>query len=153
MKNIVLITFLFILTLKSAYSQRIDFIQVKGIEYHEEYELWDDWPDEWVDLNGTEKYYMIISQEVRGKVYKVYLYVNGELIMSSSVWYDSEKSKSVRVQWDSPYVNCYVDELGNYIYAENVSLEQLALDSSPWKRDDSRMYFWLFDINLGLALR
>lgn len=153
MKSIVLITFLSILTIKSVYSQRIDFIQVKGIEYHEEYELWDDWPDEWVDLNGTVKYYMIISQEVRGKVYKVYLYANGELIMSSSVWFDSEKSKSVRVQWDSPYVNCYVDELGNYIYAENVSLEQLALDSSPWKRDDSRMYFWLFDLNLGLALR
>jgi hypothetical protein len=134
-------------------SQKIKFIQIKTIEYHPEYSAWDDWPDNWFDLNEENKFSMYISEEVIGKVYRVIIYKNNEELTNMAVRYDPNKSSSMREEWDNPYVNCYYDDNGDYIYASNVSLEQLAKDSSPWKNDDSIMYFWIFSQNLGIALR
>lgn len=147
---------LFILTILfvfNAKSQKINFIQIKTIEYQTDIEEWDNWPDVWIDLDESNKFSMYIQEQVAGKVYKVIIYQNNEELSNMSVRFDSDKSSSIREEWDNPYVNCYYDDNDDYIYLENVSLEQLANDSSPWKDEDSIMYLWIFSQNLGIALR
>jgi len=115
--------------------------------------LWDDWPSEWTDLGDDTRFTMYISEVVRGKVYNVILYLNGEETSNMNVRYDAEQSEKIRLDWDDPYVNCYYDENGDYIYAQKVSLEQLAKDSSPWEDSESQMYLWVLSENYGIALR
>jgi len=104
-------------------------------------------------LSEEEKFSMLITEEVRGKVYKVVVYNNGEESATFSVHYDGELSAKIRDEWNDPYVNCYYDDNGDYIYAQNVSLEQLSEDSSPWEDHDSRIYFWILSENYAIALR
>ena len=92
MKNCILLFFL--LTFSSSiqvYSQKINFIQIKTIEYHPEYAEWDDWP-EWVSLTDDNKFSMYISEEVIGKVYRVIIYQNGKELSNMAVRYDANKS-------------------------------------------------------------
>jgi len=133
--------------------KKINFIQIKTVEYHPEYSEWDSWPENWFDLDEDNKFSMFISEEAVGKVYRVIIYKNNEELSNMAVRYDPEKSLTMREEWDNPYVNCYYDENGDYIYASSVSLEQLAKDSSPWKNEESIMYFWIFSQNYGIALR
>ena len=153
MKTIVFLSFLLTFTtFIQIFSQKINFIQIKTIEYHPEYAEWDDWP-EWVSLTDDNKFSMYISEEVIGKVYRVIIYQNGKELSNMAVRYDANKSLELREAWGDPYVNCYYDENNDYIYAQKVSLEQLAKDSSPWKNEDSIMYFWIFSQNTGIAFR
>jgi len=108
------------------FSQTIVFTGVKSDEYHPEYEEWDEWPDEWITLEDENSFSMYISEEVHGKIYKVTLYQNNNYLDDVTVRYDPDKSLEVRESWDNEYMNCYRDENGDYIYAQNVSLEQLA---------------------------
>ena len=146
-------TLLLLLIGFTGFSQTIIFTGVKSIEYHPEYEEWDEWPDDWVTLEDENSFSMYISEEVRGKVYKVTLYQNDEYLDDVTVRYDPDKSVEIRESWDNEYINCYRDSNGDYIYAQNVSLEQLAEDSSPWTDEDAFMYFFMFSENTGLLFK
>ena len=62
MKTIVFLSFLLTFTsFIQIFSQKINFIQIKTIEYHPEYAEWDDWP-EWVSLTDDNKFSMYISE-------------------------------------------------------------------------------------------
>lgn len=154
MKKLLPICFLSLLfIMNTVNAQAIRFTGVKTINYHPEYSEWDNWPKEWRTLEKSEQFTMSITEKVVGKVYGVTLYKNGELIDDATVKFDSEKSIQVRESWNTEYVNCYKDSNGDYIYTQNVSLEQLSKDATPWKEHDSMVYFWLFKSNLGIALR
>lgn len=143
------------LTFASSMSaQKIRFSQMKSVEYNTEYEEWDEWPDEWTNIPEETKITMQIKETVKGKVYKVTLFVDDEESSSITVKYDAEKSAKVRKDWDDPYVNCYLDDVGDYIYAQKVSLEQLSKDTSPWKTiEDSTIYFCVLTENVTYAFR
>lgn len=143
------------LTFASSMSaQKIRFSQMKSVEYNTEYEEWDEWPDEWTPIPEETKITMQIKETVRGKVYKVTLFVDDEESSSITVKYDAEKSEKVRKDWDDPYVNCYLDDVGDYIYSQKVSLEQLSKDTSPWKTiEDSTIYFCVLTENVTYAFR
>jgi hypothetical protein len=135
-------------------AQRIRFSQMKSVEYNTDTEEWDEWPDEWTTIPEDTRVSMQIVETVKGKTYKVTLFIDGEESSSISVTYDGAKSAKVRKDWDDPYVNCYLDDAGDYIYAQKVSLEQLAKDSSPWKDiDDSTIYFCVLSENVTYAFR
>lgn len=153
MKNITVYLLLAICSISGALAQRINFVQSKYIEYHPDHQLWDDWPDNWSNLDADHTFSMRISEEVRGKVYNVVITKNGETLSDLHVRYDATKTAEVRESWKNPYVNCYYDKNNDYIYAENVSLEQLSKDSEPWKNHDSKIYLWIFSQNYGIALR
>lgn len=152
-RSIRILAMLFLLITSAATAQTIIFTGVKTIEYHPKYNEWDEWPDQWVAIEEDEEFSMYISEEVIGKIYKVVLYKNGRVLNEATVRFDGEKSGEIRESWDNEYINCYRDGNGDYIYTQNVSLEQLSKDSEPWRDQDSVIYFWLFESNMGIALR
>jgi hypothetical protein len=148
-----LFTLFAVMLFSSINAQSIRFTQSMYVEYHPEYSEWDEWPSDWTDLGEDTRITMYISEVVRGKVYNVILYLNGEESSNMNVRYDAEQSEKIRKDWDDPYVNCYYDDNGDYIYAQKVSLEQLSKDSTPWQNEESQMYLWVLSENYGIALR
>ena len=148
-----LFTLFAVMLFSSINAQSIRFTQSMYVEYHPEYSEWDAWPSDWTDLGEDTRITMYISEVVRGKVYNVILYLNGEESSNMNVRYDAEQSEKIRKDWDDPYVNCYYDDNGDYIYAQKVSLEQLSKDSTPWQNEESQMYLWVLSENYGIALR
>jgi hypothetical protein len=134
-------------------AQSIRFIQYKFVEYHPESSEWDEWPSEWSGLGEDSQFEMNISAVIKGKVFNVVLNLNGEEISNLNVRYDGAQTEQTRFDWKDPSVYCYYDENGDYIYTQNVSLEQLAKDSEPWKNENSQMYFLFFNDNYGYAFR
>jgi hypothetical protein len=135
-------------------AQTIRFSKMKLVEYNTESEEWDDWPSEWTTIPEDTRISMHIAETVKGSVYKVTLYIDGEESSSITVTYDSKKSAKVREDWDDKYVNCYLDDAGDYIYAQKVSLEQLSKNTEPWKTiNDSTIYFCILSENQAYAFR
>jgi len=145
---------LFLLFATSMNAQRIRFSKMKTVEYNTTYKEWDDWPDEWTKIPDETRISMQIEEKVKGKVYKVTLFIDGEEASSISVTYDATKSAKLRKDWNDPYVNCYFDDAGDYIYAQKVSLEQLSKNTEPWKTiEDSTIYLCVLSENKTFAFR
>ena len=83
-------------------AQRIRFSQMKTVEYNTTYSEWEDWPDEWTTIPEETRISMQIVETVKGKVYKVTLFIDGEESSSISVRYDATKSSEMRKSWNDP---------------------------------------------------
>lgn len=98
---------------------------------------------------------MLITPVVKGKIYKVEIYSEGEAIAEMTLRYDAARSEEKRIEWGDKYVNCYKDDNGDYLYAKKkVSLESLSVDNTTWAtNEDSMIYFWMFSENYALVLK
>lgn len=151
------ILFLFVLfffAVQNISAQAIIFTGKKYIEYHPDYAEWDEWPDEWTAIDQDLDFKMLITPVVKGKIYKVEIYGDGEAITEMTLRYDATLSEEKRIEWDDEYVNCYKDENGDYLYAQKVSLETLSIDNSTWASNkESKIYFWVFSENYALLFK
>ncbi|WP_304343373.1 hypothetical protein [Chryseobacterium koreense] len=113
------------------------------------------WTTDWIELSGNDRPILEITADTlvdAGTKYFVY-YIKftyeGETTEGTYV-YDSGKSEAVRKEWNKKVVNCYVDEEGDYIYVEDISLQQLAKDSNTWaKYPNSTIQFINKDMNIA----
>jgi len=145
---------LFLSFATSMNAQRIRFSKMKSVEYNTTYSEWNDWPDDWTTIPQETKIVMQITETLKGKNYKVTLFIDGAEASSITVTYDATKSAKIRKDWDDPYVNCYFDDAGDYIYAQKVSLEQLSKNTEPWKTiNESTIYFCVLSENVAYAFR
>lgn len=150
----ILLVFITVLSLQKINAQAIVFTAKKFIEYHPEYAEWDKWPDEWTSVGQDQDFKMTITPVVKGKIYRVEIYNEGEEIAEMTLRYDATLSEEKRIEWDDEYVNCYKDENGDYLYAQKVSLESLSIDNSTWASNkESKIYFWMFSENYALVLK
>lgn len=150
----ILLVFITVLSLQKINAQAIVFTAKKFIEYHPEYAEWDEWPDEWTSVGRDQDFKMTITPVVKGKIYRVEIYNEGEEIAEMTLRYDATRSEEKRIEWDDEYVNCYKDENGDYLYAQKVSLESLSIDNSTWASNkESKIYFWVFSENYALVLK
>jgi hypothetical protein len=155
MKTKILLLFvIFFLAVQNISAQAIIFTARKYIEYHPDYAEWDEWPDEWSPIDRDLDCKMLITPVVKGKIYKVEIYSDGEAITEMTLRYDAARSEEKRIEWDDKYVNCYKDDNGDYLYAQKVSLEGLSVDNTTWAtNEDSMIYFWVFSENYALVLK
>jgi hypothetical protein len=156
MKKLLLTIIVSVLFINIGFSQKIRFTAAKYIEYHPAFQEWDDWPEDWTYFNDntTGRLTMAISEAVRGKIYHVTMYKDGSPYFDMYLTYDAVKSAEKRRQWNDEYVNCYVDDDGDYLYAQKVSLQSLAEDTRPWAtNEESKIYFWVFSQNFAMVLK
>ena len=149
-----LFIFIAFLSIHNLSAQAIIFTGKKYIEYHPDYAEWDEWPDEWSTIDQDMDCKMLITPVVKGKIYKVEIYSEGEAIAEMTLRYDAARSEEKRIEWGDKYVNCYKDDNGDYLYAQKVSLEGLSVDNTTWAtNEDSMIYFWMFSENYALVLK
>jgi len=157
MKNFIIASFCLFMFVGLNAQTRIGCTGFKEIQSQGGY--WGNWPAEWNNFAaaGMEEPVLQIAavqENADGEVYHIQLIMNGQIEDDLYVAYDWATTSEVRQQWGTEYVNAYVDENGDFVYMENVSLTQLAQNASAWgANSNAHMYIYHPSQGYAMALR
>ena len=158
MKQALILSFLFIAPCMS-YGQYSDIVATSYKQVFKTNGQWEAWPDNWTSYESEGQSDPIIrittiSEGNSGDVYRLQFFVDGKVEADFNVQYDPQKSEELRNEWNQEYVNCYMDENGDYVYTEEVSLESLARDNTAWsENEDSKLYLMIYSEDFCVVVR
>lgn len=120
---------------------------------------WAEWPNHWTTYSSEGRAKPVVrvtnmGEGYNGNIYRLQMFVSGKVEADFYVHYDSQKTASVREDWDDEYVNCYIDNNGDYIYTEGFSLKTLVDSSRIWAtNEDSKLYFFIFSEDYAVVVK
>jgi len=143
----------------SSYAQSSE---IACTSYKEIYKVggnWGQWPNHWTTYASEQRNDPVIrittlSEGPQGEFYRLQMFIDGIVEADFTVVYDPDETQRIRSQWNDQYVNCYIDESGDYVYTQKVSLQGLAQDSDAWAtNDNSMLYLMIYSEDYSVALR
>lgn len=157
MKNFIIASFCLFMFVGLNAQTRIGCTAYKEIQSQGGY--WGNWPAQWNSFaaEGLQEPVLqisILQEDASGEVYHIQLVMEGQIQDDIVVAYDWATTAEVRQQWGTEYVNAYVNENGDFVYTENVSLTQLAKDATAWGvHSDAHLYLYHPTEGYAMALR
>ncbi len=108
------------------------------------------WTTDWIKLTGNDRPTLEITEEsAEYGIYSIVFTFQDDPVIGIYT-YDGNESAKRRKEWKKRVVNAYKDEEGDYIYVEDVSLQQLAKDPNSWaKYPDAAIQFVNKDMNVA----
>ncbi len=114
---------------------------------------WGKWPDQWTDLEESERPKMTVTAKFKGTVYEIrFVWELLEIDKTLLLQYNEKKTLETRKKWNDESVYVYKDEEGDWTYTQKFSLNQLTDGTDVWtQRKDAKIYF--FDSELGIVFK